>query len=65
MKIMSEKRFREEVEREMQVERRYESLYREMDERIKRIYQDMDQLETRVNELVRGKHPVPECEVRK
>lgn len=65
MKIMSEKRFREEVEREMREEQRYERLCREMEESYRGFYKHIERLEERVNELERGKHPVPECEVRK
>lgn len=61
MKIMSEKRFREEVEREMQEEQRFESMYREMDDRFRNIYKEIERLERRVSELERGKHPVPTC----
>lgn len=65
MKIMGEKRFREEVERKMQEEQRFESVYREMDERFRNLYHDMERLEKRVSELEHRKHPVPVCEERK
>lgn len=64
MKIMSEKRFREEVERKMHEEQRFESMYREMDDRFRGLYRDMERLEKRMNEFERGKHPAPECDVR-
>lgn len=56
MKIMSEKRFREEVERKMQEEQCFERVYREMDDRFRGLYHDMERLEKRVSELERGKH---------
>lgn len=61
MKIMSEKRFREEVEREMQEKQRFERVYREMDDSFRGFYKRIDRLEERVDELERGKHPVPMC----
>lgn len=64
MKIMSEKRFREEVERKMQEEQRFEKMYSEMDERFRYVYKEIERLEKRVSELERGKHPAPGCEVR-
>lgn len=65
MKIMSEKRFREEVERKMQEEQRFEKMYSEMDERFRYVYKEIERLEKRVSELELGKHPVPVCEERK
>lgn len=59
MKIMSEKRIREEVERKMQEEQRFEKMYSEMDERFRYVYKEIERLERRVSELERGKHPVP------
>lgn len=63
MKIMSEKRFWEEVERKMQEKQHFEKMYSEMDERFRYVCKEIERLEKRVSEL--EKHPVPVCEERK
>lgn len=64
MKIMSEKRFREEVERKMQEEQRLERLRLEIDDRFRGVYSEIERLRKRVSELEQKKHPVPECDAR-
>lgn len=61
MKIMSEKRIREEVERKMQEEQRFERLRLEIDDRFRNVYIEIDRLRMRVSELEREKHPAPTC----
>lgn len=53
MKIMSEKRFREEVEREIQEELRFERLRLEIDDRFRGVYSEIERLRERVSELER------------